>query len=164
MLYNNVDINSLQHHYSELIMDRESELLCRKYYKILDRFMKTFYPNLYYYIGISYRNPRVKKLTWHERWYFELNICDVDHRPVYNPTTFDAVHKLLDGTGNFICMMSIYDEIESFVPELNKHTEIRFKKHHSELPFKTFDCWDEYFYRSNHVKLIWNLEDFGRYL
>jgi hypothetical protein len=82
----------------------------------------------------------------------ELVIFDVIGTPIYNPTTFEPNYRTTTYNG-YLSMEIIYNEIESFIPEINKHLMITFIPHHSpdqmnymsginDIP--SFECWDKY--------------------
>jgi hypothetical protein len=87
----------------------------------------------------------------------ELVIFDVIGTPIYNPRTFEPVHRTTTYDG-YLSMDTIYDEIDSFIPEINKHLMITFVPYHSPdqmipgqfFDLRPFECWDKYW---RHTKL-----------
>ena len=95
----------------------------------------------------------------------ELVIFDVISQPIYNPMTFEPVYRTTTYDGYF-SMDTIYDDIDSFIPEINKHLMITFIPHRipdqmymgklNELD--SFECWDKYWRYSkfeDNNKLPW---------
>lgn len=136
-------------------------LIHRKYLKLLGRFIETTYPGLKFDVFIRDRDPRVRMAQWYGYTYMELRIYDVITSPVYNPHTFDPSYRTPHYDG-YIRYEEIYNEIEDFIPELNKHILITLRPlisphtpiHNMDmLDPKPFECWGEYFsreYRKNN--------------
>lgn len=128
-------------------------LIRDKYLKLLGNFIESTYPGLRFDIFIRNRNPKEKKPQWYGHTYMELAIFDVITQPIYHPDTFEPVYRT-STFGEKISMSLIYDEIDSFIPEINKHLMITFVpclisdqniNHMSgfyDIP--SFECWDRY--------------------
>jgi hypothetical protein len=130
-------------------------LIHRKYLKILGRFIENTYPGLKFDVFIRDRDPKVKNMQWYGHTYMELRIYDIISLPSYAPQTFTQVYKTPHCDG-YIGGEEIYNEIENFIPELNKHLLISFRtliQPHLEIhnmdmfDVKPFECWGEYFSR-----------------
>jgi hypothetical protein len=148
-------INSFRYDKYEF-QSKEEELLAMKYRKILIDLMGIIFPDLKFEVVISHHSPKTKKADWYSNWFLQLNIYDVDRNPIYNPNNFDTAYRVYV-SGVVISPSMIYDEIESFITELNKYIEISFfgcsgPTYYGfgfNAPFINFECWSEYFYRSN---------------
>lgn len=132
-----------------------SNLISSKYLIVLGDFIESMYEGLKFDIFVRYRNPRVKNPQWYGHTYMELRIYDVITSPVYNPHTFDPSYKTPHYNGN-LYYEEIYNNIESFLPEINKHLLISFRPlisphtpiHNIDMSHpKPFECWGEYFSR-----------------
>ena len=148
-------------------------LIHKKYLKLLGRFIESTYPGLKFDIFIRTRDPKVKDVQWYGYTYMELRIYDIITSPVYDPHTFSPCYKT-PHCEIPICCEEIYDEIENFIPELNKHILINLRPlisphtpiHNIDmLNPKPFECWGEYFSREYQEKIaaIRYSDDFGRY-
>jgi hypothetical protein len=81
----------------------------------------------------------------------ELVIFDVIGTPIYNPMSFEPVYRTTTYDG-YLSMDMIYDEIDLFIPEINKHLMISFVPYHSPdqmipeqfFDLRPFECWDRY--------------------
>lgn len=148
--------------YSEYKLIYEEEklryLISRKYLKLLGKFIETTYPGLKFDVFIRHRDPRVKNPQWYGYTYMELRIYDVICLPSYAPRVFSDVYKTPHHDGH-IFYEGIYNEIENYIPELNKHLLINFRPlisphtpiHNMDmLELKPFECWGEYFAREYH--------------
>jgi hypothetical protein len=132
-------------------------LIRDKYLKLLGKFIENTYPGLRFDIFIRNRNPKERKPQWYGHTYMELVIFDVIGTPIYNPRTFEPVHRTTTYDG-YLSMDTIYDEIDSFIPEINKHLMITFVPYHSPdqmipkqfFDLQPFECWDRYW---KHTKL-----------
>jgi hypothetical protein len=135
------------------------DLIYRKYLKVLGRFIKDTLPGVKFDIYVRHRNPREKSAYWYGHTYMELVIFDVITPPNYYPDNFDAVYKT-PHSEEFLNYRRIYDEIESFIPEINKHLMItfvnddrNFNEYTIYKAIPSFECWSEYFHR-NHINEI----------
>jgi hypothetical protein len=138
--------------YKQREEDTKVLLLIRdKYLKLLGKFIENTYPGLRFDIFIRNRNPKEQKLQWYGHTYMELAVFDVIGTPIYNPSNFEPVYRTTTYDGYF-SMDTIYDDIDSFIPEINKHLMITFVPYHSPdqmIPEKFFnlqpyECWDRY--------------------
>lgn len=137
---------------------KEQELLYliqSKYLIILGEFIENMYEGLKFDIFIRHRDPRVKNLQWYGYTYMELRIYDIISLPSYRPEVFSKTYKTPHYDG-YIDYEEIYDNIESFMPEINKHLLINFRPlisphtpiHNIDMmELKPFECWGEYFSR-----------------
>ena len=145
--------------YSEFKFIQEDEklryLIHRKYLKVLGKFIDNMYPDLKFDIFIRHRDPKVKDVKWYGHTYMELRIFDVVNTPVYAPRTFTPSYRTPHCDG-YLNGEEIYDEIDSFIPEINKHLLISFRpliQPHVEIhnmnfyDIPDFECWGEYFTR-----------------
>lgn len=133
-------------------------LIHKKYLKILGRFIETMYPGLKFDIFIRNRNPKVRKPDWYGMTYMELRIFDVISSPVYNPMTFEPSLRTPHYKG-YISGEIIYDEINSFIPEINKHLLISFSCIHfshyeitnyvDQISIPDYECWVQH-WRHSH--------------
>jgi hypothetical protein len=143
-------------------------LIKDKYLKLLGKFIEDTYTDLKFDIFIRNRNPKEQKPQWYGHTYMELVIFGVIVQPIYNPMTFEPVYRTTTYDG-YLSMDTIYDEIDSFIPEINKHLMITFVPYHSPdqmIPEKFFDlrpfeCWDRYWRHTNlepeHNFLRWGI-------
>jgi hypothetical protein len=169
MKYLNYDMGQTCSSYQEYkSMKEESELrylIHTKYLKVLGQFIENTYPGLRFDIFIRSRNPKEKKPQWYGHTYMELVIFDVISQPIYNPMTFEPVYRTTTYDGYF-SMDTIYDDIDSFIPEINKHLMITFVHYRNPdqmVPeqfynIQPFECWDKYWRYSkfdNNNKLPW---------
>jgi hypothetical protein len=85
----------------------------------------------------------------------ELRIFDVINTPVYDPSTFTPAYSV-PHCSESINGEIIYDLIDSFIPEINKHLLISFRpliQPHVEIynmnfyEIPDFECWGEHFTR-----------------
>lgn len=142
--------------YSEYKFHRnESELnylIRSKYLRLLGKFIETMYPGLNFDIFIRQRDIKQRKVDWYGHTYMELRIFDVIGSPVYNPSSFEPVYRS-PKCDEYISGHIIYDLIQSFIPEVNKHLLITFRPiisphmeihnyNFNEIP--EFACWTEY--------------------
>ena len=152
---------------------KESEIrymIHRKYLKLLGHFIETMYPGLRFDIRIKNRNDKESKPDWYGMTYMELIVFDVITSPMYNPNTFEPSYRTPHCDG-YLNGEEIYDEIDSFIPEINKHLLISFRpliQPHVEIhnmnlyDIPDFECWGEYFareYRKQATSIHYN--DFG---
>lgn len=148
--------------YSEFKLIQEEEklryLIHRRYLKLLGRFIESTFSGLKFDIFIRHRDPKVKNMQWYGYTYMELRIYDIISLPSYAPKTFSQVYKTPHYDG-YIGGEEIYNEIENFIPELNKHILINFRPlisphtpiHNMDMfDIKPFECWGEYFSREYH--------------
>ena len=138
--------------YKQVVEDERVFYLIRdKYLKLLGKFIEDTYTNLRFDIFIRNRNPKEQKPQWYGHTYMELVIFDVIGTPIYNPMNFEPVHRTTTYDG-YLSMDTIYDEIDSFIPEINKHLMITFVPYHSPdqmipgqfFDLRPFECWDRY--------------------
>ena len=171
MKYLNYDMGQTCSSYQEYkSMKEESELrylIHTKYLKVLGQFIENTYPGLRFDIFIRSRNPKEKKPQWYGHTYMELAVFDVISQPIYNPSTFEPVYRTTTYDGYF-SMDTIYDDIDSFIPEINKHLMITFVHYRNPdqmVPeqfynIQPFECWDKYWRYSNfddNNKLPWKI-------
>ncbi len=134
-------------------------LIKDKYLKLLGKFIEDTYPDLRFDIFIRNRNPKEQKAEWYGHTYMELVIFDVVGQAVYNPMTFEPVYRTTTYNG-YLSMDIIYDEIESFIPEINKHLMITFVPYFSPnqmMPeqffnIQPFECWEKYWRNENYKR------------
>jgi hypothetical protein len=132
-------------------------LIKDKYLKLLGKFIEDTYTNLRFDIFIRNRNPKEQKPQWYGHTYMELVIFDVIKTPIYNPSNFEPSYRTATYNG-YLSMDTIYDEIDSFIPEINKHLMITLVPYHSPeqmmkeqfFDLRPFECWDRYW---RHTKL-----------
>jgi hypothetical protein len=141
-------------------------LIRDKYLKLLGNFIEVTYPGLRFDVHMRNRNPKESKAQWYGYTYMELIILDVIIKPIYNPMTFEPVYRTATYDGH-LSMDTIYDDIDSFIPEINKHLMITFIPYHSpdqmnymsgisDIP--SFECWDKYWRYTkmdNYNKIQW---------
>ena len=145
--------------YSEFKLIQEEEklryLIHRKYLKLLGKFIESTYPGLKFDVFIRHRDPKIKNPQWYGQTYMELRIYDIISLPSYRPEVFSKTYKTPHYDG-YIDYEGIYDNIESFMPEINKHLLISFRPLISPhtpiynidmMELKPFECWGEYFSR-----------------
>lgn len=151
--------------YSEFKLIQEEEklryLIHRKYLKLLGKFIESTYPGLKFDVFIRHRDPKVKNMQWYGQTYMELRIFDVI--TVYEPHRFDRVFKT-PGYEGYFYSEDIYNNIDSFIPEINKHLLITFRpiiSPHTPIQFdiKPFECWGEYFGRQFRRQAISDYQD-----
>jgi hypothetical protein len=126
-------------------------LIRDKYLKLLGNFIEFTYPDLRFDIFIRNRNPNESKPQWYGYTYMELVILDVIVTPIYNPMNFEPSYRTTTYDG-YLSMDTIYDEIDSFIPEINKHLMITFVPYHSPhqmiskqfFDLQPYECWDRY--------------------
>ena len=172
--FNDGYMNRTYSSYSEYKSMYEEEklryLIHRRYLKLLGRFIESTYPGLKFDVFIRTRDPKVRKVEWYGYTYMELRIYDVITSPLYDPRTFTPVYRT-PHCDEYIGGEEIYNEIENFIPELNKHILITFRPlisphtpiHNMDMFHpKPFECWAEYFSREYRKDAIsFNYEDFG---
>ena len=142
-------------------MQEESKLrylIHRKYLKVLGKFIDETYPGLRFDIFIRNRDPKVKHAQWYGHTYMELMIFDIITSPIYDPRTFTPAYRTPHCDG-YLSGEEIYNDIEDFIPEINKHLLISFRpllQPHLEIhnmnfyDIPDFECWGEYFAREYH--------------
>lgn len=126
-------------------------LIKDKYLKLLGKFIEDVYPDLRFDIFIRQRNPKEQRPQWYGHTYMELVVFDIITQPIYNPMTFEPSYRTTTYDG-YLSMDAIYDEIDSFIPEINKYLMITFVPYHSPhqimpkqfFDLKPFECWDRY--------------------
>ena len=130
-------------------------LIHRKYLNVLGGFIENMYSGLRFDIFIRHRDPKVKDVKWYGHTYMELRIFDIVSTPVYDPRTSTPSYRTPHCDG-YLNGEEIYDEIDSFIPEINKHLLISFRpliQPHVEIhnmnfyDIPDFECWGEYFSR-----------------
>lgn len=148
--------------YQEFKSNQEEQrllyLISTRYLKLLGKFIENMYEGLKFDIFIRHRDPKIKNPQWYGQTYMELRIFDVIN--VYEPHRFNPVFKTPHYEGYFYGE-DIYNNIDSFIPEINKHLLISFSSIHlchiplseminnmNEIP--DFECWGEYFSREYH--------------
>lgn len=124
-------------------------LIHRKYLKILGKFIENTYPGLKFDVLIRDRDPKTEHRQWYGHTYMELRIYDVITSPTYDPSTYTPIYRTPHYNG-YICYEDIYEEIDQFIPELNKHILITLRPliypntpiHNMDtLHPKPFECW-----------------------
>lgn len=146
-------------------------LISTRYLKLLGKFIESTYPGLKFDVFIRHRDPKVKDPQWYGQTYMELRIYDIICRPIFSPITFDSGYKTPHLEEPIYCH-GIYEEIDHFIPELNKHILITFRPlisphtpiHNMDIfDPKPFECWGEYFSREyrKHASSYINYDDFG---
>ena len=143
--------------YKQVVEDeRVFYLIKDKYLKLLGKFIENTYSDLRFDIHIRNRDPKEQKLQWYGHTYMELVIFDVIGTPIFNPSSFEPVYAIANYNG-YLSMDTIYDEIESFIPEINKHLMITFVPYHNPDQMNymsgvnhiaSFECWDKYWMHS----------------
>lgn len=128
-------------------------LIRSKYLKLLGRFIETTFPGLKFDIIIRDRNHKERKVEWYGHTYMELVVFDVIG-PVYDPRNFSATYRTPHYDG-FLSLDYIYDEIDSFIPEINKHLLITFcaistqNVHHiDDYQVQSLECWRRHYQQS----------------
>lgn len=123
-----------------------------KYMKILKEFIKTMYSGLKFDIIFRTRNPKERMVEWYGMSYMELKIYDVTTLPSYSPQVFSDVYKT-PHCQEYISGDLIYENIESYIPEINKHLLISFSPINEpdnfmmqHLNISDFECWRKYFH------------------
>lgn len=173
--FGNGYMNRTYSSYSEYKSMYEEEklryLIHRKYLKLLGRFIETTYPGLKFDVFIRGRDPKVKNMKWYGHTYMELRIYDVITSPLYDPRTFTPVYRT-PHCDDYLGGEEIYNEIENFIPELNKHILITFRPlisphtpiHNMDMfDIKPFECWEEYFSREYRKNAAIRYSDDFRY-
>lgn len=124
-------------------------LIRRKYLKLLGKFIENMYPGLKFDIYVQQRDPKERKVEWYGHTYMELRIFDMIQSPVYNPMNFEPSYRS-PHCNEFIDGEKIYDLIDSFIPEINKHLLISFRpiiSPHMEIhnmdfnQIPDYECW-----------------------
>lgn len=140
-------------------------LISTRYLKLLGKFIEFTYPGLKFDVFIRHRDPKIKNMQWYGQTYMELRIFDVI--TVYEPHRFDRVFKT-PGYEGYFYSEDIYNNIDSFIPEINKHLLISFKpliSPHTPLhsmdqrEIPDFECWGEYFAREFRKQAISDYQD-----
>jgi hypothetical protein len=161
--YMNRSYNSYSEYQSNYNEAKLNYLIRRKYLNLLGKFIENMYPGLKFDIYIQQRDPKVREATWYGYTYMELKIFDVITSPMYNPTTFTPVYRS-PHCNETVNGEVIYELIEEFIPEINKHLLISFRpliQPHLEIhnmnfyDIPDFECWGEYFsrdYRKNAMR------------
>jgi hypothetical protein len=135
-------------------------LIKDKYLKLLGKFIEDTYTDLRFDIFIRNRNPKEQKPQWYGHTYMELVIFDVVGQAIYNPMTFEPVYRTTTYNG-YLSMDIIYDEIDSFIPEINKHLMITFVPYFNSdqmnymsgiSDMSSFECWDRYWKYENYKR------------
>jgi hypothetical protein len=152
-------INRTYSSYQEYKSNQEEQkllyLIRSKYLIILGNFIESMYEGLQFDVFIRHRDPKVKNMQWYGQTYMELRIYDIISLPSYKPETFSSMYKTPHYDG-YIDYEGIYDNIESFMPEINKHLLISFRPlisphtpiHNIDMLHPNpFECWSEYFSR-----------------
>ena len=135
-------------------------LIRDKYLKLLGNFIEVTYPSLRFDIFIRNRNPKEQKPQWYGHTYMELVIFDVIGQAIYNPMTFEPLYRTTTYEGH-LSMDTIYDDIDSFIPEINKHLMITFVPYLNPdqmNDMSSFECWDKYWTHTkieNYNRLQW---------
>ena len=149
---------------------QESELrflIGSKYMRLLGEFIETMYSGLRFDILIKYRNSNERMAEWYGMTYMELVIFDVISSPVYNPMNFEPSFRTPHYDG-YINGESFYDDIESYIPEINKHLLISYRpliQPHVEIhnmdfnSIPEFECWKEHFRREYMYAAIRSSEE-----
>jgi hypothetical protein len=147
--YMNRTFNSYSEYQSNYEEAKLNYLIRRKYLNLLGKFIENMYPGLKFDIYIQQRDPKKREMTWYGYTYMELMIFDVIQSPVYCPTTFDPVYRS-PHCDEYINGENIYDLIDSFIPEINKHLLISFRpiiSPHMEIhnmdfnQIPDYECW-----------------------
>jgi len=139
--------------YNEYKFNREQSeiryLIHRKYLKMLGEFIETMYPGLKFDIHIRNRDLKERKPDWYGHTYMELIVFDIIATPVYNPNTFEPSYRT-PHCQEYISGDKIFDEINSYIPDINKHLLITFVRCSDfsmnlmdDIP--SFECWRQYF-------------------
>ena len=128
-------------------------LIYRKYLKLLGHFIDTMYPGLRFDICIKHRNDKERKPDWYGMTYMELIVFDVISSPVYNPNTFEPSYRT-PHCGEHISGQLFFNDIESYLPDINKHLLITFIRcsdvpmnimEYNMLDIPSFECWRQYY-------------------
>ena len=150
--------------YSEYKSIREESeiryMIHRKYLKMLGHFIETMYPGLRFDIVIRNRDLKERKPDWYGHTYMVLIIFDVITSPVYNPNTFEPSYRT-PHCGEYFNGEILFNDIDSYLPEINKHLLISFSRirqpenyynsdHNVELP--DFECWRHYYMRDSRKR------------
>ena len=134
----------------------ESELrylIHTKYLKMLGEFIETMYSGLKFDIHIRTRDLKERKADWYGHTYMELVVFDIIATPVYNPNTFEPSYRS-PHCQEYISGDKIFDEINSYIPDINKHLLITFIRcsdvpmnvmEYNMLDIPSFECWRQYF-------------------
>lgn len=129
------------------------KLIYEKYLPLLGKFIEIMYKDLKFDIFVKERNIRERSLDWYGMTYMELKIYDVITSPVYNPNTFEPSYKSL-GYNGYINGDIFFKDINSYIPDINKHLLISFvpavdpfiEKYNMDFhSIPTYECWKEYF-------------------
>lgn len=129
------------------------KLIYEKYLPLLGKFIENMYKDLKFDIFVKERNIRERSLDWYGMTYMELKIYDVITSPVYNPNTFEPSYKSL-GYNGYINGDIFFRDINSYIPDINKHLAISFvpavdpfiEKYNMDFhSIPTYECWKEYF-------------------
>jgi len=138
--------------YNEYKFNREQSeiryLIHRKYLKMLGEFIETMYPGLKFDIHIRNRDLKERKPDWYGHTYMELIVFDIIATPVYNPNTFEPSYRS-PHCNEYISGDKIFDEINSYIPDINKHLLITFIRCNdfsmNLMDIPSFECWRQYF-------------------
>lgn len=158
--YMNRTYSSYSEYKSNYEESKLNYLIHTRYLKLLGKFIEDMFPKLEFDIFIRQRNLKEKKPDWFGGTYMELRIFNVIGQPTYNPSTFEPIYKV-PHTDEYINGEIIYNIIDSFIPEINKHLTISFRPivpPHIEIHnmdfynIPDFECWSEYFKKKLMIK------------
>ena len=139
-------------------------LIRTKYLKMLGEFIESMYSGLRFDILIRDRNPKERRAEWYGMTFMELVIFDVISLPEYTPTYFVPDYRVHNFDGR-ISYEKFYNDIDSYIPEINKHLLISFIPHvDSDVNgneyggfynlIEPYECWKEHFYREHVLDAV----------
>jgi hypothetical protein len=115
---------------------------------MLGEFIETMYPGLRFDIHIRNRDLKERKPDWYGHTYMELIVFDIITSPIYNPNTFEPSYRT-PHCQEYISGDKIFDEINSYIPDINKHLLITFVRSSdfsmNLMDIPSFECWWQYF-------------------
>jgi hypothetical protein len=115
---------------------------------MLGEFIEMMYPGLKFDIHIRNRDPKERRPDWYGHTYMELIVFDMIASPVYNPNTFEPSYRT-PHCQEYISGERLYYDINSYIPDINKHLLISFFRCNdfsmnlTDIP--SFECWRQYF-------------------
>lgn len=150
--------------YSEYKSIREESelrhLIHKKYLKMLGEFIDTMYPGLRFDVVIRNRDLKERKPDWYGHTYMELVVFDMITSPIYDPTTFEPTYRS-PHCNEYINGEKIFDVINSYIPDINKHLLITFHRcgdipmnrmEYNMLDIPSFECWRHYYMRDSRKR------------
>lgn len=160
------DSNTFYSSYTEYkFMTSESKLqhlIRTKYLKMLGEFIESMYSGLRFDIFIKDRNPKERRAEWYGMTFMELVVFDIISLPSYSPRVFSEMYKTPHYDG-YISGEILFNDIDSYIPEINKHLLISFVPHVTSDGneygdfynlIAPYECWKEHFYREHVLDAV----------